>query len=241
MATVKIFISYAKTDYNLMTAVEFCCKEIGHITFQDKKYKIDVWSDHHLLAGDAWKAVITERIKEADVILFLVSPNFVKSEFIINTEIPLALKRKEEAGIEILGIFMDECTFSHLPIKRIQLVPSIHGRLKPVVSWHKNKLCWDAIRNGVEICAFRSINQMPWNKGITQKLPDKLKDKSFVHNAPPELQHLRNMVVQAEIAKKRNAAKKKKDEEDARNTALVQFAFIVIALFFFYTIISKYL
>jgi hypothetical protein len=234
MATLKIFISYAKKDYNLMTAVEFCCKQIGQIDFAGKKYKVDVWSDHHLLAGEAWKKQIVDRIKEADVVLFLLSPNFVKSDFILNTEIPLAMKRKEEAGIGILGIYMEQCDFSHLALRKQQLVPSHHGSLKPISTWSKNKTCWDAVKDGIEICAHHSIGNMPWNKGVPQKLPAKLQEKNFVHNAPPALQHLRNMVVRAETKKRASAEAKRREEERQRHEAIAITALIAIIILLFY-------
>jgi TIR domain len=234
MATLKIFISYAKKDYNLMTAVEFCCKQIGQIDFAGKKYKVDVWSDHYLLPGEAWKKEIVERIKEADIVLFLLSPNFVKSDFILNTEIPLAMKRKEESGIGILGIYMEQCDFSHLSLRKHQLIPSYHGSLKAISTWSKSKTCWDAVKDGIEICAHASINNMPWNRGITQKLPPKLQEKNFVHNAPPALQHLRNMVVRAETRKKANAETKRREEEQDKLYAVLITALIAIIILLFY-------
>ena len=239
MPTVKIFISYAKNDYNMMTAVEFCCKDIGYVNFSNQKYKIDVWSDHHLVAGDSWKAEITQRIKDADVVLFLLSPSFIKSEFITNTEIPLALKRREESGIEILGIIIEGCDFSHLPLRKTQLVPSMSGKLKPVSSWRTDKKCWDAIRNGIEICAFRSINKMPWNKGTIRKLPPKLQDKNFVHNAPAELQGLRKMAVRIKTAKRKQNEERQKKKNNEK--LLMNVILLVALLFFAYKIIIKFL
>jgi hypothetical protein len=234
MATLKIFISYAKKDYDLMTAVEFCCKEIRQIDFAGKKYKVDIWCDHHLLPGEAWKKQIVDRIKEADVVLFLLSPNFVKSDFILNTEIPLAMKRKEEAGIGILGIYMEQCDFSHLALRKQQLVPSYHGSLKPISTWSKNKICWDAVKDGIEVCAHHSIGNMPWNKGVPLKLPAKLQEKNFVHNAPPALQHLRNMVVRAETIKRANAEAKRREEERQRQEVIAITALIAIIILLFY-------
>lgn len=241
METVKIFISYAKDDYNLMSAVEFCCNQIRQIDFVGKKYNVNVWSDHHLIPGERWKVQIEQRIKDADVILFLLSPNFVKSDFIQNIEIPLAIKRWRESDIGILGIYMDDCDFNHLPIKKIQLVPSNAGRLKAVSTWSKDKQCWASVKDGIQICAYNSISRLPWNKGLSKELPPQLLEKNFEHNAPPALQYLKNQVIRAEARKKAQTEAKKRHEEDERNTALAQVVVIALIILFLYTILNKYL
>ena len=240
METLKIFISYAKLDYDLMTAVEFCCQQIDQIDFVGKKYKIDVWSDHHLIPGEAWKSAIIDRIKEADIVLFLFSPNFIKSDFILNTEIPLAMKRKEESEIGILGIYMEECEFGQLAFRKTQLIPLYHGKLKSISSWKKDKECWDTVKAGIEICAFNSISRLPWNKGLSQKLPRKLQEKNFIHNAPPALQHLRNMVVSADAIKKANLEYKKREEEHDKLQAIAIAAIFVLLILLIFILYTKF-
>jgi hypothetical protein len=209
MEQLNIFISYAKKDYGLMTAIEESCKQIRPITFAGKKYKINIWSDNYILPGELWKKAIVEKIKSADVVLFLISPNFISSEFITNTEIPLAMERHEESGIGILGVYMEQCDFNQLALRKTQLVPSYHGHLKPISVWKGSKICWVAIKDGIEICAYSSISKMPQNRGLPVKLPARLQEKRFINNAPPALQQLRKMVVKAKNEKKQNAQRRK--------------------------------
>ena len=234
MQTLKIFISYAKNDYNLMTAIEHCCKEIKQIKFNNQIYTIDVWCDHHLLPGESWKSEITNRIKDADVILFLLSTNFLKSDFIINTEIPLAIKRKQESEIGVLGIYMEDCEFGSLKIKKTQLIPSYRGRLKAISTWKQNNECWDAVKDGIEICCYNSIANMPWNKQYKSKLPSRLTEKNFTHNAPPELQYLNNQWLSIEARKQAIKDAQRRDEEKENLMIILIFCLLAILLILIY-------
>ena len=70
METVRIFISYAKKDYNMMRAVAACCKKINQIDFGGTQYKVEVWSDDDMIPGERWNPQIEDNIKDADVVLF---------------------------------------------------------------------------------------------------------------------------------------------------------------------------
>jgi TIR domain len=234
MESLNIFISYAKDDYNLMRAIEFSCNQINTIKFSNKIYKINVWSDHHLIPGDAWKKAIVDKIKDADVVLLLISPNFIKSQFIEHTELPLVLKRKEESEIGVLGIYLAECELGKLAVRKDQLIPSFHGRLKAISTWDKDPACWDAVKVGIEMCAHYAISRMPWNKGLSNKLPPKLQEKNFKNNAPPALQFLLQETKRKENLVKARAEAKRQNEENDRNEAVMKVALVALVLMFLY-------
>jgi TIR domain len=238
MESLNIFISYAKEDYDLMRAIEYSCNQINAIRFSSKIYKINVWCDHHLIPGDAWKKTIVDRIKDADVVIYLLSPSFMKSEFIQNVELPLILKRKEESEIGALGIYLQECEFGKLAVRKDQLIPSFHGRLKPISLWKNDTACWDAVSAGIETCAHYAIGRMPWNQGLSKKLPPKLQEKNFKNNAPPALQFLLQDVKRKENLVKARAQAKLQDEENEINKVIMTIALIaMVAMFIYYKFI----
>ena len=238
MNKVKIFISYAKDDFNIMKGVEYVCKELKSIDYNKKKYEIEVWSDQYIIGGENWKETIIERIKDADVILFLISSRFIKSDFIRTVEIPLALERRQEAKIGILGIYMEECDYSQIDMRKTQIVPQYQGRLKPVVLWSRQEGCWEAIRDGIEKCAYLSIDRLPWhNKSTKQTLPATLQEKDFEHNAPVEYQYLRNWGLMKEREKEAiKQAKRRQIEHENNEDILKAVAVLLILVAVFITI-----
>ena len=224
-----------------MRGVAACCKKINQIDFGGTQYKVEVWSDDDMIPGERWNPQIEDNIKDADVVLFLLSPNFIQSKFIVSKEIPLAVKRWQESKIGLLGIYVAKCNFDHLPISKIQMVPSSAGRLKPSLEWNIKTEYWAAVKDGIEMCAYNSISRLPWNQALAKKFPAKLQEKKFVQNAPPELQGLLEMVREDEAVAEFRQAKKRMEQTEANNTAIIQIAVIVLILLIAYKIITKFL
>ena len=91
----RVFISYSHLDREWLA-------RLGKILDPDKRNdRIDYWDDRELKPGDPWYAHILESIDRARAAILLVSPNFLKSKFIIQVELPRIL----EARAEGLAIF----------------------------------------------------------------------------------------------------------------------------------------
>jgi hypothetical protein len=102
--TVKIFISYAHEDEKpYKERLEVCLKNLKRLI--ERKFDngtIDFWSDRQLLAGDLWEREILEQLEVADIVLMLISPDFMASDYCFSVEMEKALKKYEEkSGIPI--------------------------------------------------------------------------------------------------------------------------------------------
>src|ERR1022692_4597015 len=86
MAPLSIFVSYAHEDES------FCQELKKHFAPLEKQSLIECWYDRAILAGYSWEKEIRSRLDNADVILLLVSANFLSSEF-CQTEMEQALER----------------------------------------------------------------------------------------------------------------------------------------------------
>ena len=91
----RVFISYSHLDHEWLSMFR-------KILDPDKRNdRIDYWEDRDLKPGDPWYADILESIDRARAAILLVSPNFLKSKFIMEVELPRIL----EARAEGLAIF----------------------------------------------------------------------------------------------------------------------------------------
>ena len=54
---------------------------------------LELWSDHQILPGQHIDDQIMSQLKEADVILLLVSPDFIASDYCYKQELRIALER----------------------------------------------------------------------------------------------------------------------------------------------------
>ncbi len=89
--------------------------------------RVDIWDDRCIEAGADWAREIETAIARARVVVLLVTPGFLNSEFIMERELPLILDAQRD-GLTILWIpvygtfYGDEAPPALEPIARLQAV-----------------------------------------------------------------------------------------------------------------------
>lgn len=64
--------------------------------------------------------MIKKELNEADVILLLVSSDFMVSEYIWNVEIKTAIERHNRGEAKVIPIFLRHCDFGDRPFEKLQ-------------------------------------------------------------------------------------------------------------------------
>lgn len=109
----KIFISYAEEDNLFRETVE------GYLSTLKRQGLISTWFDRRILPGGNWSKEIQTNMKEADIILCLITPDYFKESksYIWDVEIPIIcdkLKQNENCVIPIL--IKDTPSWYNVPI-----------------------------------------------------------------------------------------------------------------------------
>jgi len=125
---VKLFISYSRKDK------KYKDKLLQHLAGVLKSEFIEVWNDHEILPGIEWEPEIKKRLEESDIILCLISINFMTSNYIQDIELKKAFERHEAGNILIIPIIVDFCDLSSLPISKFQALPE---NANPLTNWRK--------------------------------------------------------------------------------------------------------
>jgi hypothetical protein len=123
---LKIFVSYSHVDEKLKDAV------LRHLKPLERMNLITEWHDRKLLAGDAWGDEINRNLEEADIILLLVSIDFINSKYCYDVELDRALERHAEGACRVVPIILRGCLWQHTPFAKLQALPR-DG--KPAASW----------------------------------------------------------------------------------------------------------
>src|SRR5947209_947894 len=84
---LEIFCCYAHEDEALLNKLK------THLKPLQRQGLIDVWQDRDISAGTQWEQEINKHLDEADIILLLVSPDFIASDYCYNIEMKRALER----------------------------------------------------------------------------------------------------------------------------------------------------
>ena len=86
---VKIFFCYAHEDEDLLKKLKM------HLKPMQRAGQIDVWHDRDINAGTEWEREISHHLNTAQIILLLISPDFMDSDYCYTIEMQRALERHE--------------------------------------------------------------------------------------------------------------------------------------------------
>ncbi|WP_298607795.1 COR domain-containing protein, partial [uncultured Thiothrix sp.] len=97
---VKIFISYSHLDEAHKKELDKHLKALGHL------FAIEAWNDRQLIAGDGVDKTIFEKLNAADVVLLLISPDFMASDYCFKKEMQSALQAYKENKNTVIPIII---------------------------------------------------------------------------------------------------------------------------------------
>ena len=100
---------------------------LKHLRSFERTGLVTVWQDGKIAGGDDWSEDITAAMDAASLAIFLVSPAFLGSKFIQETEVPHLFARWEKRadGLRIFPILAEPCDWESSPyLTRVQMRPS---------------------------------------------------------------------------------------------------------------------
>ncbi len=122
----EVFISYAHEDQALLKELE------KHLATLRRQNIIASWYDGDITPGEEWKPQIMEHLNSAQIILLLVSADFINSDFCYGIEMEQALARQDADQARVIPIILRPVDWKGTPFAKLQALPS--GG-KPVTRW----------------------------------------------------------------------------------------------------------
>ena len=137
----KIFFSYSKHDK------EYLDQLLRHLAGLKRQGKLLPWADHDILPGEEWDDKIKEELATADIILLLISADFLATDYIWNVEITAAMERHERGEARVIPVVVRACEWGNLPFSKLNGLP-VKG--KPVTSFSDRDAAWLTVVKGIE-------------------------------------------------------------------------------------------
>ncbi len=127
--SVKIFFCYAHEDEALRQALE------KQLRILKRQSLINVWHDRQIGAGTEWEEEIFKQLNSAQIILLLVSPDFIDSDYCYGKEMQLAMERHQRGEAQVIPVILRPVYWRGTPFGKLQALPK---DAIPVVSplWH---------------------------------------------------------------------------------------------------------
>src|SRR6266566_6004716 len=157
MKAVKVFYSYAHKDEKLRSAL------MEHMSTLHRQGYISEWHDRHILAGTDWAQEIDTHLTSASLILLLISPSFIASDYCYGIEMQRALERHHAGQAHVIPIILRPTDLSGTPFAALQFLPTAG---KAITTWqNRDKALLDVargIRKVIEGRTFSSIIRQPF-------------------------------------------------------------------------------
>jgi hypothetical protein len=124
--SINVFLAYAHEDEKLLEQLQ------RHLSPLIRPGLIDIWYDRVINAGEEWHQEIKTRLDAAHLILLLVSPHFVHSEYCYSIEMKRAIERHERGEAHVVPIILRPVYWQDTPFGKLQALPK---DAKPTTSW----------------------------------------------------------------------------------------------------------
>ncbi|NJM71321.1 MAG: TIR domain-containing protein [Scytonema sp. RU_4_4] len=137
---IEVFFSYAHEDENLRNELA------KHLKLLERQGVIKAWYDRKITAGDEWKTEIEKQLNSAQIILLLVSSDFLASDFCWSVELKRAMKRHEVGEARVIPIILREVDWHEAPFAKLQALPR---NAEPVTNWANRDQAFTDITKGI--------------------------------------------------------------------------------------------
>jgi hypothetical protein len=121
-----LFFSYSHVDENLRDQLEI------HLSSLRRQGLIDSWHDRRITAGEEFGPAIDDHIDTADVILLLISPDFIASDYCYDREMKRALERHQRGDARVIPVILRPCDWHDLLFGKLLGTPK-DGH--PITKW----------------------------------------------------------------------------------------------------------
>ena len=174
MRAIKIFYCYAHEDKTLRDELE------KHLTPLKRTGQITEWYDRDIQGGTDWESEIETHLTTANIILLLVSPDFIFSDYCYGVEMKKALDRHKAGQAHVIPIILRPVLWQETPIGVLQALPT-DG--EPVTLWpNRDKAFWDVVKGIHEVVRKLTIKLLRAEEEEARKVREEQARKTTVRS-----------------------------------------------------------
>lgn len=145
---VRLFISYAHEDAKYLERL------LKHLSDLKRQGIVQSWHDKIINAGDHWQDKIDHALQNAQVIVFLISPDFLNSEYINSVEVERAKERHAQGLARLIPVIVEDVFWQTCPLSIFQALPADGKSIAGYVN--KNKAFVEVV-SGI----YKAIESLP--------------------------------------------------------------------------------
>lgn len=142
MRKCKLFYSYSHKDEEYREKLE------QHLSILKRQNLISEWHDRKIIAGKEWDNEIDSNLKSADIILLLISSDFLASNYCYDTEVTIAIEKHNKGKGIVIPVIIRHVEWEESPFGKLQALPT---DAKPVSAWVDSDEAYKNIVQGIRV------------------------------------------------------------------------------------------
>ena len=123
---IQVFYSYAHKDEIFRRELE------KHLSKLRQQGFIQEWHDRMIVAGTDWAFDIDTHLNSASIILLLISPDFMTSDYCLSIEMKRAMELHEAGDAHVIPILLRPVDWEGAPFAKLQVLPT---GARPITIW----------------------------------------------------------------------------------------------------------
>ncbi|MHC0061910.1 SUMF1/EgtB/PvdO family nonheme iron enzyme [Nostoc sp. UIC 10890] len=147
---LKVFCSYSHNDEPLKDELA------KHLTMLERQGITSTWHDRKIPPGKEWDQQINENLNKADIILLLVSSDFIFSEYCSDVEVTTAIERHAKGEACVIPIILRNVFWQDAPFAKLQALPK---NAQPIKSWSNQDDAFTNVAQGIKFAAEQLIKE----------------------------------------------------------------------------------
>ncbi|HEY1349913.1 MAG TPA: protein kinase [Ktedonobacteraceae bacterium] len=138
---IEVFFSYSHKDEEMRQELE------THLSNLKRQRVITGWHDGEIRAGDLWEEEIDMHLSSAHIILLLVSPDFIDSNYCYEKEMLRAMERHKAGEAHVVPIILRPAHWERTPFGKLQALPS---GAKALTLWTNRDEAFVSVARGLQ-------------------------------------------------------------------------------------------
>ncbi len=162
MSTIEIFCCYVRKDQSLLNELK------THLIPLQRRGLINVWSDTDISPGREREEEIKKHLRTAQIILLLVSPDFLASDYCYSNQMSQAMERHERGEVCVIPVILRHAIWHNTPFGKLEALPT---GANPVTgsNWRNRNVAFHSVAEGVR----KAVEELTTEfTEITETIPD---------------------------------------------------------------------
>jgi hypothetical protein len=139
---ISLFFSYSHKDENLRDELT------KHLSLLKRQNIITAWYDRQIIPGSDWEQEIDKHLNSSQIILLLISSDFLASDYCYGKEMLRAMEMHQSGAARVIPIILRACDWHTAPFGKLQALPR---GARAVTSWPDLDEAFTSIAQGIRL------------------------------------------------------------------------------------------